>query len=56
MKKVLLVKAYLTGERSEAVFPSSFESRFEAYVEKTVRKIMENPAKYPFIDVIVEEG
>lgn len=50
MKKPILTK-YCSLEES-APSASAFERKFEAYIERKVKKIMQNPEKYPFIQLI----
>ncbi|TWS95277.1 hypothetical protein [Streptococcus sp. sy018] len=51
MKKLILTK-YCLSEIGKKTKSSSFEKKFESYIEKKVKKIINNPQNYPFIKVI----
>lgn len=52
MKKAIMTRYCISGSETRERKVTSFEERFERYVEKKVKKILDYPEKYPFITVI----
>ena len=51
MKKIILTK-YCNTEELEYSEDRSFEEKFELYIENKVKKIVNSPKKYPFIQIV----
>ena len=51
MKKTILTK-YCNTEELEYSEDRSFEEKFELYIENKVKKIVNSPKKYPFIQIV----
>ncbi|MGT2926654.1 hypothetical protein [Streptococcus cuniculipharyngis] len=55
MKKPILTK-YCSYDKDDVSTTNLFEKKFEAYIEKKVKKIINKPQNYPFIKIIDGEG
>lgn len=51
MRKTIITK-YCNIEDEIASKTSVFEEKFEQYTESKVKKIVNNPKKYPFIKIV----
>lgn len=51
MEKITITK-YCNQEKQKKSSANTFEKKFEQYIESKVKKIRNNPQKYPFITII----
>ncbi|MGT2799474.1 hypothetical protein [Streptococcus marmotae] len=51
MKKTILTR-YCNSENQQSLKSNIFEDKFEQYIENKVKKIVNNPQKYPFVKII----